>query len=60
MAAPRGLRASIDLTDRYWVDNPPQVRAQLVKAIATPNRVMIKVHPVKVWHWDLGKMAGVR
>ena len=56
------LRAKVHraVIDRYWVDEPPEVRAQLVKAIDTPNRVIIKVRPVKVWHWDLGKMAGVR
>ena len=58
----RELRSKVHraVIDRYWVDEPEEVRAQLVKAIDTPNRVIIKVHPVKVWHWDLGKMAGVR
>jgi len=58
----RELRAKVHraLIDRYCVEEPPEVRAQLVKAIDTPNRVIIKVRPVKIWHWDLGKMAGVR
>jgi hypothetical protein len=35
-------------------------RAKIVKAIDTANRIIIKVHPLKIWHWDLGKMVGVR
>ena len=35
-------------------------KAEIVKAVDTPNRVIIKVHPIKIWHWDLGKMVGVR
>ena len=43
-----------------YADAPAAQRAEIVKAIDTPNRIIIKVNPIKIWHWDLGKMAGVR
>lgn len=45
------------LIDRYYVGTPDAERAEIVKAIDTPNRVIIKVHPIKIWGWDLGKMV---
>ena len=58
----RELRAKVHraLIDKYYVDEPAERRAEIVKAVDTPNRVIIKVHPVKITHWDLGKMVGVR
>jgi Pyridoxamine 5'-phosphate oxidase len=58
----RDLRAKVHrlLVDRYYGNEPAEKRAEIVKAVDTPNRVIIKVHPIKVWNWDLGKMAGVR
>ncbi len=58
----RELRARVHraLIDRYYVGTPEAQKTEIVKAIDTPNRVIIKVHPIKIWHWDLGKMVGVR
>ena len=58
----RDLRAKVHrlLADKYYADASPERKADIVKAIDTPNRVIIKVHPVKIIHWDLGKMVGVR
>ena len=58
----RELRARVHraLIDRYYGDSPAAEKAEIVKAVDTPNRVIIKVRPIKIWHWDLGKMVGVR
>lgn len=58
----RELRAKVHraLIDRYYGDAPAEQRAEIVKAVDTPNRIIIKVNPIKIWHWDLGKMVGVR
>jgi len=58
----RELRARVHraVVDRYYGDAPAEQRAEIVKAVDTPNRIIIKVCPVKIWHWDLGKMVGVR
>jgi hypothetical protein len=58
----RELRAKVHraLIDRYYGDAPAAQKAEIVKAVDTPNRVIIKVRPIKIWHWDLGKMVGVR
>jgi general stress protein 26 len=58
----RELRATVHrlLIDKYYADESDESRAEFVKAVDTPNRVIVKVHPVKITHWDLGKMVGVR
>jgi general stress protein 26 len=58
----RELRARVHrlLIDKYYANESEESRADIVKAVDTPNRVIIKVNPVKVTHWDLGKMVGVR
>jgi hypothetical protein len=58
----RELRRTVHqaVVDRYYADESAESRAEIVKAVDTPNRVIIKVHPVRITHWDLGKMVGVR
>ncbi len=58
----RELRRQVHeaLIAKYYGLEPLDRRQELVKAVDTPNRVIIKVHPEKILHWDLGKMAGVR
>ena len=58
----RALRAKVHraIVDRYYADAPADQKETLVKAVDTPNRIIIKVNPIKIWHWDLGKMVGVR
>lgn len=58
----RELRAKVHraVVERYYGDAPAAQKAEIVKAVDTPNRVIIKVRPIKIWHWDLGKMVGVR
>jgi len=58
----RELRAKVHraLIERYYGDAPEAQKAEIIKAVDTPNRVIIKVRPIKIWHWDLGKMVGVR
>ena len=58
----RELRATVHrmLIDKYYADENEEKKKELVLAVDTPNRVIVKVHPVKITHWDLGKMVGVR
>lgn len=58
----RELRKDVHeaIVEKYYSMDSPEQRKELVKAVDTPNRVIIKVHPVKILHWDLGKMVGVR
>jgi hypothetical protein len=58
----RELRKKVHwcLADKYYAEATPEQKEEIVKAIDTPNRVIVKVHPVKIMHWDLGKMVGVR
>ncbi len=62
MSDDRALRAKVHraIVDRYYADAPADQKEILVKAVDTPNRIIIKVNPIKIWHWDLGKMVGVR
>jgi hypothetical protein len=58
----RELRSKVHrlLVEKYYGAESAEQKAQVVKAVDTPNRVIIKVIPEKIWHWDLGKMVGVR
>jgi Pyridoxamine 5'-phosphate oxidase len=58
----RELRSTVHrlLIDKYYADESEERKAEIVQAVDTPNRVIVKVHPVRITHWDLGKMAGVR
>lgn len=57
----RDLRRQVHeaLIGKYYPGESSEQRQQLVTAVDTPNRVIIKVHPEKIMHWDLGKMFGV-
>lgn len=50
------LRVHRAVVDKYYADEPLEQRGVIVKAVDTPNRVIIRVVPIKIWHWDLGKM----
>lgn len=54
----RELRAQVSrmIVDKYYRDQPLEKKDELVTAIDTPNRVVIKVIPEQIWNWDLGKM----
>jgi hypothetical protein len=54
----RKLRARVHraLIDKYYANEPAEQRDTIVGAVDTPNRVIIRVVPIKIWHWDLGKM----
>ncbi|MBI2964162.1 MAG: pyridoxamine 5'-phosphate oxidase family protein [Deltaproteobacteria bacterium] len=54
----RDLRARVHhaLIDKYYANEPKEQREVIVKAVDTPNRVIIRVVPIRIWHWDLGKM----
>lgn len=58
----RELRAKVHrlVIEKYYGAETPERKEEIIKAVDTPNRVIIKVIPQKIWHWDLGRMVGVR